>query len=112
MIRALICSHLSMCDVCSLIRTSNFLSERIKNDNLIWRRFVREDKFAANDWLSSDAGWLASQIGRKGRRMRTDSDSWFDKMNSSMEDPLDNLLKGNFLFYKIFEVIYLFCFSF
>jgi hypothetical protein len=29
-----------------------------------------------------------------------------------MEDPLDNLLKGNFLFYKIFEVIYLFCFSF
>jgi hypothetical protein len=96
-----------MCDVCSLIRTSNFLSERIKNDNLIWRRFVREDKFAANDWLSSDAGWLASQIGRKGRRMRTDSDSWFDKMNSSMEDPLDNLLKGNFLFYKIFEVILL-----
>jgi hypothetical protein len=99
-----ICRHLSLGDVNSLMRTSPKLNAIIKEDQSIWKNFVKKDVFAANDWMATDPGWLSKKFSRNGTRMRTVSASWFDKLKSSTIDPLSNLLSGNFLIYNICEV--------
>jgi hypothetical protein len=99
-----ICCYLDLADLNALMRTSTKLQQIIKEDDSIWRHFVKKDVFAANDWMSKDPGWLAGKVGRNGFPMRTVSDSWFDKMKSSRIDPVYNLLNGNFLVFKICKV--------
>ena len=99
-----ICRYLDLGDLNSLMRTSTKLQRIIKEDDLIWRRFVKKDVLAANDWMATDSGWLAGKVGRNGFPMRTARESWLDKMKSSRIDPLYNLLNGNFLVFKICKV--------
>jgi hypothetical protein len=61
--------------------------------------------YSISDWLGPDSGWLAGAIGRNGIPIRTTSDLWMDKLKSSMIDSIRNLNEGNYLIYKISEVI-------
>jgi hypothetical protein len=42
----MICRHLTLGQVSKLMRTSKTMYEHIRSDNLIWRRFVKEDPVA------------------------------------------------------------------
>ncbi len=99
-----ICRYLDLGDLNSLMRTSTKLQRIIKEDESIWRHFVKKDVFAANDWMSKDPNWLAGKVGRNGFPMRTVKESWLDKLKSSSVDPLFNLTNGNFLVFKICKV--------
>jgi hypothetical protein len=99
-----ICRYLDLGDLNTLMRTSTKLQRIIKEDESIWRHFVKKDVFAANDWMSKDPNWLAGKAGRNGFPMRTVKESWLDKLKSSSVDSLFNLLNGNFLVFKIGKV--------
>jgi hypothetical protein len=99
-----ICRYLDLSDLNALMRTSTKLQRIIKEDDSIWRHFVKKDVFAANDWMATDPNWLAGKAGWNGFPMRTVKKLWFDKLKSSRLDPLYNLTNGNFLVFKICKV--------